>query len=165
MKKRNIVVANWKMSPETLEDAKKVFGGARLAAQSLKNTDVVICPPFPFLYLLLKLNRPKNVFLGAQNIFSEVRGAFTGEVSVGMVKNSGANFLIIGHSERRAMGETNEIIRKKLQVAFDANITPILCIGEKERDKEGNHLTFIKNQVKECLTGLQKKYLAAWEEL
>ncbi|MFH0804480.1 MAG: triose-phosphate isomerase [Candidatus Zambryskibacteria bacterium] len=159
MRKRNLVVANWKMSPETLEDARKIFNGVRLTAKDLKNTDVVVCPPSPFLYLLSKLKYPSNIFLGAQDIFDEIGGAFTGETSVGMVKNLGASFSIIGHSERRAMGEINETIRKKLQVAFDANIAPILCIGEKERDREGNHLAFIKNQIKECLFGLQKKYL------
>jgi triosephosphate isomerase (TIM) len=163
MKKRNLVVANWKMSPETLVEAKKVFNGTKLLVKGLKNTDVIICPPFPFLYSLLRLNYPKNLFLGAQNISSEIKGAFTGEVSVGMIKDSGAKFSIIGHSERRnppaGGGETNEIVRKKLQVAFDADLTPILCIGEKERDKDGNHLGFIKEQIKGSLSGLQKKYL------
>jgi triosephosphate isomerase len=159
MKKRNLVIANWKMNPETREEAKAIFDKTRLFAKGLKNTDVVICPPSPFLYPLSRLNYPKNLFLGAQNIGNEVRGAFTGEVSAGMVKNLEAKFSIIGHSERRAMGETGEIIRKKLQAAFDVDLTPILCIGEKERDKEGNHLAFIKNQIKESLSGLQKKYL------
>ena len=159
MKHRNLVVANWKMSPETLEEAKKIFNGARLAAKGLKNTDVIICPPFLFIQPLLKLKYPKNMFLGGQNISSEIKGAFTGEVSAYMVKNLGVGFSIIGHSERRTMGESNEIIRKKLQIAFDADLTPIFCIGEKERDKEGSHLSFIKNQIKECLTGLQKKHL------
>lgn len=147
------------MSPETLADAKETFDKARLSAKGLKNTDVAICPPFPFLYPLSKLNRPRNVFMGAQNISSEIKGAFTGEVSAEMIKSLGARFVIIGHSERRAMGEGNDLIRKKLQIAFDADLTPVLCIGEKDRDREGNHLGFIKNQIKECLTGLQKKYL------
>ena len=147
------------MSPETLEDAKKVFNGTRLAAKGLKNTDVVVCPPFPFIQPLLKLNYPKNVFFGAQNISSEIKGAFTGEVSSAMIKSLGAKFVILGHSERRAMGETNEIVKKKLQITFDADLIPILCIGEKERNHEGTHLEFIKNQIKECLSGLSKKYL------
>lgn len=159
MKKRNLIVANWKMNPETLEESKKVFNGLRLSVKSLKNTDIVVCPPFPFIYSISKLNHPKNLFLGAQNIFSEVKGAFTGEVSVEMVKNLGVKFVILGHSERRAMGETDEIVRKKLQVAFDAGLTPILCIGEKERDKDGNHLEFVRNQIRECLMGLEKKNL------
>lgn len=163
MKKRNIVAANWKMNPETAAEAKKIFDGTRLAARKLRNTDVIICPPFPFLPLVSKLDHPKNLFFGSQNISSEIKGAFTGEVSADMVKNVGATFSIIGHSERRNLpaggGESNEIIRKKLQVAFDSGITPVLCVGEKQRDKEGGHLEFIRNQIKECLLGLQKKFL------
>lgn len=159
MKKRNIVIANWKMNPSTLDEAKKIFNGSRLAIKGLKNTDVVVCSPFPYIQTLTKLNRPKNLFFGAQNISSEEKGAFTGEVSVSMVKNLGTKFAIIGHSERRAMGETNDIVRKKLEVAFNAGVTPILCVGEKTRDKDGNHLSFIKEQIKECLTGVQKKNL------
>jgi triosephosphate isomerase (TIM) len=159
MKKRNLVVANWKMTPETPDEAKKIFNTTRLAAKSLKSTDVVICAPFPFLQMLSKLDKPKNLFLGVQNVSSEIKGAFTGEVSAAMVKNMGAGFAIIGHSERRAMGESNEMIGKKIQRAFDSKITPILCIGEKERSREGTHLEFIKTQIKECLGGLQKKNL------
>jgi len=159
MKRRNLVVANWKMSPETLEEARKIFNGVRLAAKSFKNTDIIVCSPSIFLHALLKLDHPKNIYWGVQNIASEMKGAFTGEVSAAMAKSIGAKFSIIGHSERRAMGESNEIIRKKLQVAFDTGLIPVLCIGEKERDKEGNHLAFIKNQIKECLAGLQKKHL------
>lgn len=158
-KYRNIVVANWKMNPETLNEAKKIFNATRLTAKSLKNTDIVICPPFPFLFSLSKLNQPKNIFWGVQDVATEIRGTFTGEVSANMSKNLGAKFVIIGHSERRAMGETNEIVRKKLNTSFNSGLTPILCIGEKERDKEGNHLAFIKNQVRECLINLPKKYL------
>jgi triosephosphate isomerase (TIM) len=159
MKKRNLVAANWKMAPETLEEARKVFNSVRNSAKELRNTDVIVCPPFPFLYPLIKLNYPKNVSFGVQNIASEIKGAFTGEVSAAMTKSMGAKFVILGHSERRAMGESNELIRKKLQIAFDSDLTPILCIGEKERDKDGNHLDFIKNQIKECFSGLHKKHL------
>src|SRR3989344_6655681 len=101
-KKRNIVVANWKMNPQTLEEAKRIFNVSKLVAKSLKNTDVIVCPPFLFLQPLSKLNFPRNIFLGVQNIASSEKGAFTGEVSAEMVKNLGANYSIIGHSERRA---------------------------------------------------------------
>ena len=147
------------MNPQTLEEAKRIFNVSKLVAKSLKNTDVIVCPPFLFLQPLSKLNFPRNIFLGVQNIASSEKGAFTGEVSAEMVKNLGANYSIIGHSERRAMGEANQIINKKLQIAFNNDLIPILCIGEKERDKEGLYLEFIKNQIKECLIGLQKKNL------
>lgn len=154
-----MIIANWKMNPASLEEASKLFAASRLASSSLKNTDVLICSPFIYLPALARLQRPKNLFLGAQNIASEEKGAFTGEVSATMIKNLGINFCLIGHSERRALGETNEVIRKKLQTAFNVGLSPILCVGEKTRDKEGTHLEFIKNQLKECLSGLSKKNL------
>lgn len=159
MKKRNLVVANWKMNPESLDEAKRIFGGIRLAAKQIKNTDILVCPPFPFLSLLSRLDHPKNLFFGAQNMHHERKGAFTGEVSASMIKSLNANFVILGHSERRAMGESNEIINKKIALAEEAELEPIICIGEKERDKDGAYLEFLKNQIKECLIGLPKKDL------
>ena len=152
-------MANWKMNPDTTTEVKKIFDGSRSFAKDLKNTDLVLCPPSIYLQNLLKLNYPKNVFFGVQNIASENKGAFTGEVSALMVKNIGVEFVIVGHSERRSMGETNDMVKKKLQIAFDVGLTPILCIGEKVRDKEGNYLGFIQIQIKECLNGLMKKNL------
>src|SRR3989338_2494319 len=128
MKKRNLIVANWKMNPEGLEEAKRVFNSTKKTVSLIKNIDIVVCPPFLFLYSLSRSKLPKNLFLGAQDISNEVKGAFTGEVSAEMVKNSGASYTIVGHSERRSMGETNQIVRKKLQIAFDTGLTPILCI-------------------------------------
>jgi len=109
--------------------------------------------------LLSKLKRPKNIILGAQNVSNEEKGAFTGETSVSMLKDLDIKFVIVGHSERRATGEGNEIIRKKLERVFAVGLTPILCIGEKNRDKDGNHLSFLSTQIKECLSGIQKKDL------
>lgn len=163
MKKKNLVVANWKMNPASFEEAKPIVNGVRNFAKKLKYVDVVVCPPFPFLHPFLKVKLPKNLSFGVQNISSEEKGAFTGEVSAIMAKNFGAKFAIIGHSERRyptsGGGETNEIIKKKLQMAFMNGITPILCIGERERSRNGEHLEFIKTQIKECLSGIQKKNL------
>lgn len=159
MKKRNLVVANWKMNPETLEEAKRIFGTSKKIASLLRNTDVVVCPPFVYLGSLSKSKLTRNLFLGVQNVAAEINGAFTGEVSSKMVRNLGAKYAIIGHSERRAMGESNEIVRNKLRIALDAGLSPILCIGEKTRDKEGAYLEFIKDQIRECLIGLQKKDL------
>src|SRR3989344_4292996 len=141
MRRRNLVIANWKMNPESLEEAKRVFNSTKKTVSLIKNTDIVVCPPFPFLYPLSKSKLSKNIFLGVQNIAAETKGALTGEVSAEMVKNSGVDFSIVGHSERRAMGETDKLINKKLQTAFSAGITPILCIGEKERDKEATYLS------------------------
>ena len=156
-KNHNLVVANWKMNPSTLDEAKGIFDYVRSKAEETKNTTVVVCPPFTYIQPLYKLKFPKNIFLGAQNMSEYEKGAHTGEVSANILKNIGASYTIIGHSERRAAGETDQIIRKKLEIAFANNLIPILCIGEKERDKEGLHLDFIKNQIIDCLKGLSKK--------
>lgn len=159
MKKRNLVVANWKMNPETWEEARKIFNITRLATKKLKNTDVIVCPPALYLQAISKLDYPKNLHLGSQNIGVALKGAFTGETSPSMVKNLGGKFTLVGHSERRNMGETNELVNKKIQLAFESGLTPILCVGEKVRDKDGNHLDFIRTQIKECLGGISKRDL------
>ena len=159
MKRKNIVVANWKMNPKTFDEAKIIFNKTRNSSKILKNTDVVVCPPFVYLQSLAKSKLSKNLFLGTQNVSFQEKGAMTGEIGAPMIKDLGAKFVIVGHSERRAIGESNEMIRKKLNLAFDNGITPILCIGEKERDHDGLYLDFIKKEIKECLNGLEKKNL------
>lgn len=159
MKKRNLVVANWKMNPQTLFEAKKIVAVVKKALPSLKNTDVVVCPPAVFLSDLGKGKAVKNLYFGAQDISLEQKGAHTGEISGGMMKDVGAMYTIIGHSEKRKQGETNHDVRKKIEAAFDQKLTPIICIGEVERDQEGEYLEFIKKQIKECLFGLRKSDL------
>lgn len=154
-----MVVANWKMNPQTLEEAKKIFGSIKKIAQKTKNIEIIVCPPFLYLPYLIKQNTIKNLYFGSQNISTEEKGAYTGEISVSMIKNIGAKYSIVGHSERRAMGETNEVIRKKITRAFLNNIIPILCIGERERDGDGSYLGFLKQQLKECLSGIEKRDL------
>lgn len=157
--KKRLIVANWKMNPQTTDEAKKIFSSIKKGIGITKNSEVCICPPYPFIYPLYKLKFPKNLFLGAQNVSSYEKGAFTGDVSISMLNDLGVKYVIVGHSERRANGESNEIIKKKIEIAFLNNIIPILCIGEKERDHDASYLDFIRSQIKECLNGIEKKYL------
>lgn len=159
MKKKNIVIANWKMNPSSLGEAKNIFNFTKKAASLLKNTEVLLAPPYVYLQPLSKISRPKNLYITAQNTHYEEKGAFTGEVSTSMLKDLGVRFVLVGHSERRAMGESDNIVNKKLQAVFEAGLTPILCIGESIRDKEGSHLEFLKEQLKNSIYGLQKKYM------
>jgi triosephosphate isomerase (TIM) len=159
MKHHNLVVANWKMNPQNLLEAKKVFNGIKKSALGVKNVLVCVCPPFPYLHTFSKLSNPKNFYLGAQDLSSSEKGAHTGEVSAEMIKDARTKYVIVGHSERRASGETNEIVRKKMERAFLNKLTPILCIGEKERDHDASYLGFIKTQIKECLSTMEKKDL------
>jgi len=158
MKNRNLLVANWKMNPESPETARTVFLGIRRAAEKLKRTDVIVCPPAIYFATLQKLATKKTT-VGVQNLSGETNGPHTGEMSASMVAASGATHAIIGHSERRAMGETPEEINKKLLAALREEITAVLCIGEKERDMQGNYLAFIKDQLSSALAGIQKKYV------
>jgi triosephosphate isomerase len=158
-KKKKLVVANWKMNPASLADAKKIYNSTKKSAALLKNAEVVVCPPAIYISTFAKGKASKNVSLGAQNISADEKGAFTGETSIGMIKDMGVKYSIIGHSERRKMGETNQDVKRKIESAFNQKITPIVCIGEWKRDPEGEYLNFIRSQIKECFDGLRKSDL------
>ncbi len=161
MKRRNIVVANWKMNPALLSEAKNLFTSIKKTASVLKNTDVVVAAPVIYLESLGKNKLPKNLFLAAQNIAIEEKGAYTGEVSAEMIKNLSVQYSIVGHSERRypkiGEGETDELVNIKIKRALFADVTPVICIGERARDMEGAYLSFIKEQIKNNFSGLSKK--------
>ncbi len=142
---KKLVVANWKMNPESPEEA--ILLCKEVVKKAPKKVEVVICPPNIFWNEVSRIKRPKNISLGVQNIFYEEKGAFTGEISAKMAKNSGAGFSIIGHSERRAQGESDEAIAKKVLSARKAKLTPIVCVGEGERDSHGAYLDFLKQQI------------------
>lgn len=111
-----LIVANWKMNPATLEEAKNLY-------DQIKNTGAIICPPFVYLSAL-RAN-------GAQDCFWENVGAYTGEISPAMLKNAGVEYVILGHSERRRYQiETDEMIEKKLKASLAAGLKPILCIDK-----------------------------------
>ena len=159
MKKNKVlVVANWKMNPETTEKAKEIFKEAKVSSKFLKNIKVVVCPPFIYLSDLEK-NNDSEVILGAQDMFWEKAGSFTGEISPIMLKKEGENYVIIGHSERRDLGETDEMIAKKVISAVKADLSPILCVGEKERDIHGEYLHFLRKQIISSLGKLPKRFL------
>lgn len=148
-----IIIANWKMNPLTIKEVEVFLKNFKLF--NFRNVEVIICPPFPFLYLFGK-TKSKKIKLGAQNISSEISGAYTGEVSASMVSNLKASHVILGHSECRARGETDQDINKKILIALKYNLTSILCLGEKERDERGDFLSFVESQLKNCLLGVPK---------
>lgn len=154
---KKIVIGNWKMNPDSYAEALKIFNSIKRFSVKLNNTNVVMCPPFIYSYPFIKKNKDNLISIGSQNVFSEEQGAFTGEISVKMLKDIGITYVIIGHSERRARGETDEEISKKIQLLFEAGINSVLCIGEKERDINGNYLNFIKEQIKNSLSKINKK--------
>lgn len=167
-KNRRLVVANWKLNPPNLAKAKEIFSATRRNVRNLKRCRTVVCPPFSYLSSLKTAGVPQ-IKLGAQNVFWEDRGAFTGEVGAAMVRSVGAEYAIIGHSERRRLGETDEMASKKIAAALKAGLTPILCIGERERDPAGAYFEFLKNEIKQSLAKVQrsalKKIIIAYEPI
>lgn len=165
---KKIVIANWKMNPITYKEAEKLFVANAKAVRNIKKTEVVFCPPVIFLPSLLHLLKAKSnkqkAVLGAQNVFYEEKGAYTGEISAEMVYSIGGRYVILGHSERRSPpaggGETNEDINKKVRMALSTGLVPIVCIGEKERDENHKYLNFIKEQLEIALKNILKSSLS-----
>ena len=160
-KMKKLIVGNWKMNPQNIQNAKEIFVAIRKTARDLNKVKTVICPPFVFLAELSKLVNSDRIATGGQNLFYEKDGSFTGEISASQLKSVGATYVIIGHSERRAMGETNEAVNKKVARALKEGLHVILCIGEHERDHAGHYLAFLKKELHECLVGVQKKNLSS----
>lgn len=151
---KKIVIGNWKMNPLTSKEAEKLFVNITKLFPPLKKTEVVVCPPYLYLGKLKKIS--KKLSIGAQDAFVGDTGAFTGQVSMDMIENMGVRYVILGHSERRAMGETNLDINKKVKSALSSGVTPIICVGENERDDNHEYLNFVKTQAEECLDGISK---------
>jgi len=148
------------MNPETLAEAKDIF--QRIKKQAVKlNQPVVVCPPFLFIEPLRKLANPK-ISLGAQDVFWEREGAYTGEISPLQLFAAGVRYVIVGHFERRGritLNETDEVVNKKLKAVIRAGMKPVLCVGESKRDEAGNYLHFVQKQLELDLKDISKKDL------
>jgi triosephosphate isomerase len=164
-----LIVANWKCNPQSLAEAKRLFNSIKKGIRNVKNCEIVICPPFVYLPIVSSFIVHRSSFkLGAQDCFWEdynpptalplkraPKGAFTGQISPLMLKDLGCEYVIVGHSEKRALGENDEMINKKLKSAIKAKLKPILCIGETfEEKKKGKTLKILRNQLKKDLKGL-----------
>jgi triosephosphate isomerase len=154
--RKNIVAGNWKMNT-TLEQGIEL---AKAVNDKVAGNDVtvILCTPFVHLAEAGKLINKEALFLGAQNCADKESGAYTGEVSVAMIRSAGASYVIIGHSERRAYyGETNEILANKVKLALKEGLTPIFCIGEVLEEREaGRHFDVVKTQLNEGLFDLSE---------
>lgn len=143
-----MIVANWKMNPPTFREAKALLEATKKAADIGKSVSIVVAPPSIYLRELRASYRGKKLAFAAQNAHYEKSGAYTGEISLAQCKDAGVTHVIIGHAERRAMGETNDDMRKKVAAALGIGIIPILCVGEAKRGAEGEHWSFIKEQLR-----------------
>ncbi len=153
-----LIIANWKMNPASQKEAEKLLLSISKKSKTLKKIDIVVCPPFPFLFLFKK-NKITKISLGAQNTHNELEGSFTGEISPKMLLDFGVKSVIVGHGERRSLGEDDIFINHKIITLIKNKISPILCIGEKTRDGDGNYLSFIEDQIKKDLNGFPKAQL------
>lgn len=131
-KDKILIVANWKMNPKDAVSAARLGDDIERGLHEVKNVEVVLCPPFPYIPLLKFLR--DNFQLGAQDCFWEDKGAFTGEVSPAMLKELGCSHVILGHSERaKYLGETEDMVQKKVRAALKAGLKVVLCVGEHEQ--------------------------------
>lgn len=150
-----LIVANWKAYVEDVAKAKKLFATSKRLDRAVDGT-IVLAPPSPLFAALALGNRTKVAF-AAQDVSATLGGATTGEATAPMYAAAGATYAIIGHSERRAAGDTTAIIAEKLLRALAHGLTPILCVGERERDSEGRYLNAIREEITNALAGLTPK--------
>ncbi len=135
--RKPIIAGNWKMY-KTTSEALDFIGQIKSKAERT-DVDSVICAPFTSLASLVEATKATNIQVGAQNLHFEDQGAFTGEVSGAMLQHLGVQYVIIGHSERRAyFAETDQTVNQKLKAAFRHGLTPIVCVGEKLEEREAN---------------------------
>ncbi len=161
-KKRHapLVVANWKMNPETVGQAKALFLEIRKhVSRKMLKTYVAVGAPAPYLSELSRLSPSQRVKLVAQDIYHEKAGAFTGEVSVSMLKSVGVEGVIIGHSERRRLGDTDTDVGRNIDAALAGKLTAIVCVGENERDTQGHYFTVVETQLTAALKNVTKNQI------
>lgn len=154
---KKIIIANWKMNPSTAAEAVRLANEIGRRIKNIQNVEVVLVPPFIFLRDVTSIvsNNP-GLKLGAQDAFWKRNGAYTGEISVAQLKALGVRYVIIGHSERRALGETDEMINKKLKAVLGAGMRAVLCVGEQEKTKNEAFPQIIRDELSFGLAGIKK---------
>ncbi|OGG78083.1 hypothetical protein A3A36_02865 [Candidatus Kaiserbacteria bacterium RIFCSPLOWO2_01_FULL_52_12b] len=162
-----LIVANWKAYIEDFGKAKKLVSLSKRLAGKTKN-ELVLAPPAPLLGAFSPKNK-SNVAFAAQDISATTGGAETGETTARVYATAGATYAIIGHSERRAAGDTDAIVAEKLAHALAQGLTPILCVGERERDTTGQYLGFMREEITIAIESLapkeRSKVIVAYEPL
>src|SRR6202012_6192031 len=158
-KERKLIIAgNWKMN-KTVAESLSLVNDLKLELKNVKETDIVVCPPFTALESGSKaILETKNIRLGAQNMSEHNFGAYTGEICAGMLKEFSVRYVILGHSERRQyQKESDALISKKALAAHAASIKPIVCVGELLAEREANQTEqVLETQIRGSLAGLTK---------
>ena len=160
--RKPFIAGNWKMNTNSAS-AVALAAGLAKELDAIDTVDVAVCPPFVYLQSVASALSASNIAVGAQNVSFESNGAFTGEISCEMLKDTSCTYVIIGHSERRhVMGETDELVNKKIAAAINGGLLPIFCIGEllEERKAEKTNEVVV-NQLKKGLAGLCEERVQA----
>jgi len=158
MFRKKIVIANWKMNPNSMREASSLFSEIKSFGRKY-SASIVICPPYPFISSLSE-KISSDVSLGSEDVSFLKQGAHTGEVSAKMLASLRVSYCIVGHSERRKLGETNELVAEKISNLLGEKIHPILCIGEKERDTEGLFFNIIREELILSLSKVSKNQIS-----
>lgn len=156
--RRPIIAGNWKMN-ETIDQSLDLVTKLKPEVAKVNDLDIVVCPPYTALFAVGKAIRGTNIFLSAQDIYWEEKGAYTGEVSPVMLTDLGCKYVIIGHSERRQFfGETNQSVNRRVKAALKFNLTPIMCVGERLEEKErGVTEGVVREHITRGLEGLSRE--------
>ncbi len=153
--RKPLIAGNWKMN-KTPREAAELVQALKDKLTEIDGVDIVLAPSFTALETVYNLIKGSKLGLGAQDVHWEEKGAYTGEVSFSMIKETGCQYVIIGHSERRQyFGETNETVRRKVKAALKFDLTPIVCVGERLEEREkGKTFQVVENHIKEGLATL-----------
>ena len=159
--RRPLIAGNWKMN-KTVAQATELVVELLAGVGQLQDREVLICPPFTALHAMGRLLEGSLIMLGAQNLYPEDSGAYTGEVSAPMLLEAHCSYVIIGHSERRGyFGESDEFASQKIKAALSAGLKAILCVGESRQQREaGRARLVVTDQVRKCLAGLSDSDMA-----
>jgi triosephosphate isomerase len=161
---KKLVAGNWKMNMNT-ESSAALAEGLALKSKDIAGTkvDVMLCPPFVYLPGVIDAVRTEHIAVGAQDFYFESNGAFTGEISVEMLKDIGCTYVLCGHSERRhIIGETDELINKKLSAAVSGGLLPVLCVGETKDQRQAEQTSdVVTTQLKGGLAGMSEEKVSA----
>jgi len=155
MSRKKLIAANWKMY-KTISDAEAFAAGLKKALAELPECELALFPPFFAMPATAKALVGTGVVVGAQDIFWEKQGAFTGEISGEMITDAGGTHVVVGHSERRhVIGESNEIVARKLAAVLDAGLVAVFCVGERLEDREGGAAeSYVEEQMTTALAGI-----------